>query len=365
VALPRVVGQHVVAEDGDVYVVVGAPARGPWRPGALAAFVGDGAGLGWSWAWRRPVVDVLFGGHDGRCGDGVVDPGEACDGGGAGGKFDDGVACVRCAVPGAGLFSRLDVAVAGALVEQGRIGNTLWLTLPALVAALVGALVLGAWGARAGGRVDAAVRAFAVVGSSAPTFVVALGLIALVAVRARLLPTGGMLSPGVFTDGAGPVVLDRLRHAALPWAVLTFAWTAHLVRAVRSAVLDVVEAPFVRAARARGLSERTLLVRHILPNAAVPLVTLAGLSLPSLLGGALLTETVFAWPGLGRLQYDALLQHDAAVVVTTSVLIAALVVVGSLAADVAAWLLDPRLRAASAPALARRRAWWRRARRPS
>jgi peptide/nickel transport system permease protein len=340
VAIPRLSGQRVTAEDGDVYVVDGRPLAGPWRCGAVCFLVGDAAALGWSPSTQRPVAELLFGPDGHPCGDGVRDPGEACDDGNA--DADDG--CVACAVPSAGPAGRLDARLAGALVDVGRVGNTLWLTTPALLLSLGLALVLGTLAGRRGGRVDVAVRAFAVVGSSAPTFVVGLGLLALVAVRGRWLPTGGLLSPGIHEAGAVAVVVDRLRHTALPLLVLTLSWTAHLVRPVRSAVVAVGEADFVLAARARGLSPRRILVVHVLPHAALPLVTLAGLSLPSLLGGALLTETLFAWPGLGRLQYDALLQHDQPVVVVVALAIAALVLLGSLLADVSTWLLDPRLR---------------------
>jgi peptide/nickel transport system permease protein len=157
-----------------------------------------------------------------------------------------------------------------------------------------------------------------------------------------VLPSGGVFSPGIHEQGAVAVVVDRLRHALLPVMVLTLFWSGRFVRQVRSAVIAAAAGDFVRTARMKGADELRVIVRHILPNAAVPLVTLVGLSLPSLFGGALLTETVFAWPGIGRLQYDAILQNDSYVAVIVFLISAALVLGGSLLADVAVALIDPR-----------------------
>lgn len=341
VPIPRLTGQHVAADDGDVYVVDGTPLAGRFRCGAICFFTGDRAALGWSWATKRPVAELLFGPDDAVCGDGTVDPGEACDDG----NVKEGDRCdARCMPPGASVADRVDVATAGALVTSGRVGNTLWLTAPALLLALLAALAFGTWAGLRGGRVDVVVRAVSSLLSSAPTFVTALLLIAVVAVRWRLLPTGGLFTPGIHEQGAFAVVVDRLRHAALPVAVLFLAWAGRFTRAVQAAVTSVASADFVVAARARGLSPRAVVVRHVFPHAALPLVSLVGSSLPVLAGGALLTETLFSWPGLGRLQYDSLVQGDAYVAVVVLLVHAALVVFGSLVADVGAWLLDPRLR---------------------
>jgi peptide/nickel transport system permease protein len=341
VSIPRFSGQRVAADDGDVYFVDGAPLDTRFRCGALCFLVGDRDALGWSWSHRLPVAALLLGPEDPVCGDGHHDPGEGCDdGNGAAGDGCD----ATCMPDGATLAARVDVAVAGALVSMGRVGNTLWLTVPALSFALVAALLLGAWAARRGGRIDVVVRSAAAALGSAPTYVVALALLAVVAVGWRLLPTGGLFSPGIHEQGALATLVDRLRHALLPTVVLAAVWTGRFVRPVHAAVATVQDADFVVAARARGLSPARVFARHVLPHAAIPLVTLVGLSLPSLVGGALLTETLFAWPGMGRLQYDSLVQADAWVAVVVLLAHAALVVAGSLGADVVVWLLDPRLR---------------------
>ena len=130
----------------------------------------------------------------------------------------------------------------------------------------------------------------------------------------------------------------------LPVTVLVLFWTGRFVRQVRSAVIAAADGDYVRTAYMKGASTWQVVVRHVLPNAAVPLVTLVGLSLPALFGGALLTETVFAWPGLGRLQYDAILQNDSYVAVVVFLISAAMVLLGSLLADVLVFVLDPRTR---------------------
>jgi peptide/nickel transport system permease protein len=313
-----------------------------FRCGAVCALAFDASALGWSWATKRPIVELLWGPRSFACGDGVVDAGEGCD---DGNDVDDDSCDRQCAAPGTNGLQRLDRRIAGALVSVGRLGNTLWLTVPALFFSMGAALVLGTWAARRKGRVDVAVRTAVSVVGGVPTFVVALALLALCAVHGRFLPTGGLLTPGIHEQGAIAVVVDRLRHMVLPLVVLTLSWTARFVRPVHAAVTAVDDAGFVVAAFSRGLTPRAVFFRHVLPHAALPLVTLVGLSLPALVGGALLTETIFAWPGLGRLQYDSLMNGDSLVAVVVLLLHAAAVVFGSLVADFVAWWLDPRLRA--------------------
>jgi cysteine-rich repeat protein len=334
-------GQRVeVDDDGRVRVVTGPPLvdRERFICGAVCALVGDTDGLGWSWATKRPVAELLFG-RAPVCGDFVRDPGEGCDDG----NTVDGDGCdASCAVEGASVVERVDVAIAGALVDMGRIGHTLVLTVPSLLLAMLLSLLLGTLAGLRGGRVDDVVKAGAALVSAMPAFFVGLLLVTALAEWLRWLPSGGVFSPGIHEQGAAAVVVDRVRHAVLPVTVLTLFWSGRFVRQVRSAVIAAAAGDFVRTARMKGASEARVVVRHILPNAAVPLVTLMGLSLPSLFGGALLTETVFAWPGIGRLQYDAILQNDSYVAVVVFLISAALVLLGSLFADVAVALIDPR-----------------------
>ncbi len=294
------VGVHVVDKDGVVFVVDGTPVVDD------DAFVGGVlfGELGWSWATKRPVKELLFGAAD-----------------------DD------------------NADLATKLTSLGRIANTLVLTAPSLLLSMLLALLLGSIAAANKDKaVDVVVRAFAAVCGSVPAFFVALVFITLFAEQLQWFPSGGIQTPGIQREGAVAVVVDRAQHLALPLLVLVMFWSGRFVRQVRSAVLSSLGADFVRTAKSRGVSPSTTFVRHVLPNAALPLITLVGLSLPTLFGGALLTETVFAWPGLGRLQYDAILQNDSYVAVVVFLGSAAVVLLGSLFADVAVFALDPRLR---------------------
>ncbi|HEY1100378.1 MAG TPA: ABC transporter permease subunit, partial [Myxococcota bacterium] len=280
---------------------------------------------------------------DAVCGDYNVDAGEGCDDG----NRDDGDACSSDCTPTDrpwGVLDDLDVAVSGALVSMGRIGNTLVLTLPALTVAMLLSLVLGTWAGWRRGAVDVVVRGFSALTSSVPAFFVGLLLVTLFAEWWQVLPSGGVFSPGIHNDGVQAVVVDRVRHAVLPVTVLVLFWTGRFVRQVRSAVIAAAAGDYVRTVRMKGASTSWIVRHHVLKNAAVPLVTLVGLSLPALFGGALLTETVFAWPGLGRLQYDAILQNDSYVAVVVFLISAAMVLLGSLLADVLVFVLDPRTR---------------------
>jgi len=336
-------GQRVVVDErGVVSVERGDPLTDPDRfvCGVVCAF-GDADALGWSFATKRPVKELLFG-RDSVCGDFVTEPGEACDDG----NVRDGDGCdAKCAQedPRHTPIERADIAVAGALTSLGRIGNTLLLTVPSLALAMLISLALGAFAARRGGGVDKAITFGAAVVSATPAFFIALLLVTLFAEQLRLLPSSGVFRPGVHQDGAWEVIVERARHAVLPIVVLTLFWSGRFVRQVRSAVIAALASDAVRTARMIGASEWRVMRVHVLPNAALPLVTLVGLSLPSLFGGALLTETVFAWPGLGRLQYDAILQNDSYVAIVVFLLSAAMVLAGSLFADVAARLIDPRI----------------------
>ena len=174
-----------------------------------------------------------------------------------------------------------------------------------------------------------------------------LGLLALVIFGQQLdwFPVGGLVDP-VRHATLSPVgrVLDRLHHLALPALTLGLVGAGYTARHQRSALLEVVGQEFVRTARAKGLRERAVVLRHALRNALLPTITLAGLAFPALLSGSVLVEAVFAWPGMGRLAADAIGRRDFPLVTAAAILAAVLVVLGNLAADLAARLADPRLR---------------------
>jgi len=190
---------------------------------------------------------------------------------------------------------------------------------------------------------DYATAGAAMIALSLPTFWFGLLGIYVFAQVLGWLPAGGMA-----TTGVPATIADRLWHALLPVAVLSLVLVAQWSRYTRSAMLEVLSQDFMRTARAKGLSATRVLLAHGLRAAMVPLVTLAGLQLPTLFGGALVTETVFSWPGMGALFVNALNTRDYPVLMAILMAGAALVILGSLLADLVVALIDPRVRLARA-----------------
>lgn len=222
---------------------------------------------------------------------------------------------------------------------SGRLVATLQLVLPALLLSLLLAIPLGVLASvNARRRVDRLVSGVAFVGMSIPVFWLGLLSITLFAVRLGWLPPGGMVTPG------DESVWDRLAHAVLPVGVLAAVYTGRWLRFVRAGMLEVLGEPYVRAARAHGLSEAAVLFRHALPNALLPLIQAVALSLPALVGGAVLTETVFSWPGMGRLIFESVMNADHYVAMVAFLAVAALVQISSMVADALMLWADPRLR---------------------
>jgi peptide/nickel transport system permease protein len=179
----------------------------------------------------------------------------------------------------------------------------------------------------------------AFVGVSVPVFWLGLILIILFSVTLNLLPSSGM-----YTIGAPFSLGDRLGHLVMPAAVLATLPLAQLTRYARSGTLEVVRQDYVRTARAKGLGERLVLFRHVLRNALIPFVTVVAVLIPRVLGGAAITESVFAWPGMGRLAVEAAFTRDYPLVMGITVVIAVFVVICNLLADLVYGLLDPRIR---------------------
>ncbi|MCR3922836.1 MAG: ABC transporter permease [Firmicutes bacterium] len=185
---------------------------------------------------------------------------------------------------------------------------------------------------------DRMVCTVSLVGISVPSFWFGIVLILLFAYRYPVFPSVGMRTPG---DGS---MLDILQHMVLPLVVMVLGSFAHYVRYVRSAVLDVLEQDYVRAAKSRGLAQRAILYLHVLPNAAIPIVTVAALSLPMLFTGAMVAEYVFAWPGLGRWIITSTMARDYPVIMTVNLYTASLVALANFFADALYLFIDPRLR---------------------
>ena len=178
---------------------------------------------------------------------------------------------------------------------------------------------------------------------SVPSFFIGLLLIKLFGVDLHILPIGGMIDTGSTTTGLA-YVLEVLRHMILPIIVLTFLSVGSLTRYFRTGMLEVLRMDFIRTARAKGLKERTVIFRHALRNAILPAITLLAFELPGLFSGAIITEQIFSWPGIGRIQLDALSARDYPVLMTLTMLLAFLTILGNFLADVLYAAADPRIR---------------------
>lgn len=234
--------------------------------------------------------------------------------------------------------------VAAALVEA--IPNTLVLAAAALCIDFLLGLALGVYqAARARRLPDVVLRNATLFLSSVPTFWLGLLLLLVFGQWLHWFPVGGVTDPVLHASLplAGRIG-DRLWHLTLPALTLGLVGAAATARYHRAAMLEAIGQEFVRTARAKGLSEASVLLRHVLRNALLPLITLFGLAFPFLLTGAVVTETVFAWPGMGRLAAEAILTRDYPTVTATALVAAAMVAAGSLLADVLLAVADPRLR---------------------
>lgn len=227
-----------------------------------------------------------------------------------------------------------------------RAGATLLLTLTALVFATVLGVALGIVAARLrGGTVDSTVQTVSLAGYSIPEFWLGQILILLFAVWLGWLPSQGMQSLRAPRDGWGMVV-DVLAHLVLPALALSFRYLALISRMTRASLLEVLSSEYVLAARARGASERTVLLVHALRNAAAPVVTVIGYNLGFILAGAALIESVFGWPGIGRLLFTSIAARDYPVMTGILLLISATVVLANLLTDIVHAAIDPRVQKA-------------------
>lgn len=226
------------------------------------------------------------------------------------------------------------------------IPNTLLLTSAALLLDFLLGVALGVFQAmRARSVADVALGTGTLFLASVPTFWLGMILVIVFAQWLHWFPVAGMGDP-VFavTHGWPARMLDHVWHLVLPAVTLGVVGAATTARYQRAAALDAKAHDYVRTARAKGLAERAVMIRHVLRNALLPTVTLFGLSFPFLLTGAVLIETLFVWPGMGRLAADAILQRDYPVVSATLLVASVMVVLGSFIADVLTSLVDPRIR---------------------
>jgi peptide/nickel transport system permease protein len=232
-------------------------------------------------------------------------------------------------------------------VLRDALPNTLVLMGTSLALAFGLGIVLGVLqAARFGSRLDHAVGTLGTVLASLPPFWLASILVLLFAYWLPLFPVAGVVDATMYPYmSGGDRLLDRLEHLVLPAMTLTLLGAPEIARFQRAALLDVMPEPYLRTARAKGLSERRIIARHALRNALGPAITIFGLSFPTVLGGAVFVESVFGLPGLGLVSLNALSARDYPLVMATVMLGTTLVVAGSCVADLLAAATNPRLRA--------------------
>ncbi len=226
-----------------------------------------------------------------------------------------------------------------------RLPNTLILTVSALLVALLFAIPIGVLAAlRRNSIFDHLTTIGSTLGQSIPAFWLGLMLIIIFAVQFKVWGLPSLPSGGAQTLPRGGDLLDRIQHLILPVATLALGQMATWARYIRSQMLEMIRQDYVRTARAKGLRERAVVMRHAFRNAVLPLITLVGLTIPNLFGGAVIIESVFGWPGLGSLAIDAALNRDYTVVMGAVLFISIVTVLANLLADISYGLADPRVK---------------------
>jgi peptide/nickel transport system permease protein len=224
------------------------------------------------------------------------------------------------------------------------IWNSFILSLASFVVSILIAIPIGVVSAtKQYSGFDYVFTILALVGISIPAFFFAYMLIKWFAVDIKLFPVSGMTSPGTVLTGAAKVG-DILHHMFLPFVVLTLINVAEIMRYTRSSMLEVIRQDYIRTARAKGLKEKVVIYKHALRNGLIPVITILGMWLPALFGGAIMTEQVFNWPGIGPITLISVYGRDYPLLMGINMLLAVLTLLGNLIADVTYALVDPRIR---------------------
>lgn len=227
-----------------------------------------------------------------------------------------------------------------------KLPNTLWLSLVSIVLIqLIGVAIGAVQAVRQYSWVDAGLSLVSLFFYSMPAFWLALMLQLIFALWWPILPSSDM-TDAVMYDFMGPFeqVLDRLRHMILPAFALGVASAAGIARYMRSSLLEVIRQDYIRTARAKGLPERTVIFKHALRNALLPIITILGLQLPFLVSGSVLVENIFSWPGMGRLIVESIMSQDTPAITGCFFVFTLMVVAGNLMADLLYAVVDPRIR---------------------
>ncbi len=224
-----------------------------------------------------------------------------------------------------------------------RIPATLLLVFTAMFISVTIGVILGTIAAARRGAIDISLSTLSLVGISIPYFWLGQIILILFAVMLKLFPTGGMISLGANYQGIY-YVLDLLRHLALPATTLAVFNIAYITKITRGSVLEALTQDYIITARSKGIPERRVIFKHALRNALIPVVTYTGLNVGALLVGAILTETIFSWPGMGSLLYDSIRLRDYPVVLGIFIYGSIMVITANLIVDILYGILDPRIR---------------------
>ena len=220
------------------------------------------------------------------------------------------------------------------------LGPTVLLTMASVLVACLVSFPLGIQSARhQNGLWDSVSAVFSFLSTSTPSFFLALVFLYFFAVRFELLPIGGM-----YDTGRNENILSLLRHLVMPACVLGSTMIGSLIQYIRSSMLEVMGEDYVRTARSKGLLEYAVVIRHVLRNSLIPVVTYLGMEIPMLIGGAVVTEQIFSWPGLGNLMLKSISSRDYPVIMGITIITALAVLIFNLLTDLLYGVLDPRIR---------------------
>ena len=229
-------------------------------------------------------------------------------------------------------------------VIGGYIWNSFYLSLTSLIITLLIGIPLGIICAvKQYSLFDKISTSFVFLSLSIPSFFLALVLVKIFALDLKICPLSGMTTTGTNLTGLSHI-LDVIKHMVLPVITLSLLNIGAWMKYVRNCMLEVINQDYIRTARAKGLKEKVVIYKHALRNASVPIITYLGLCIPGLFSGALITETVFAWPGIGRLAYDAIGNRDYTLLMGFNMISAVLLILGNLLADVLYSIADPRVK---------------------
>lgn len=235
-----------------------------------------------------------------------------------------------------GVSYRYSAPVAQIITQ--RLGPTLLLSSTGLTLALALALPIGVMAAyKPGSAWDKLSSFFVLIGSTVPRFIVCIAAIYLLSFRLRIFPAMGMHMAGDTSLG------DLLRHLALPALIITFGTMGYLMKHTRSACLEVFQEDYLKTARAKGLSEPAVLIRHGLRTAMAPIVTQVIIEIPNVVGGSAITEKIFAWPGIGSLMIEAISNRDQPLIMGTALVVSVIVLLSNIVLDILYGILDPRV----------------------